>query len=114
MEEAAARRIDVTLRYFVGCANWQTTHEQLRQVLDNQGMESVKITLELVETQEDAEQSQFLGSPTILLDGRDPFAPPNASSFGLTCRVYTTPDGLAGTPTMEQLEAALRDAQATS
>jgi len=38
VEEAAARRIHVKQRYFGGCPNWQTTYEQLRQVLNDQGL----------------------------------------------------------------------------
>jgi hypothetical protein len=51
----------------------------------------------------------FVGSPTILVDGRDPFAGAEAS-FGMTCRVYQTPDGLAGSLTPDQLRGVLRSA----
>lgn len=77
----------------------------------------------------------FPGSPTIRIDGRDLFppegpapaesparaggpAPPRgplpyrdllapAEPFGPTCRVYATPDGPAGAPTVDQLVRAL-------
>jgi hypothetical protein len=61
--------------------------------------------LERVETAEDAERLRFIGSPTILVDGRDPFAGV-AAPFGLTCRVYRTPEGLAGSPTLDQQSAS--------
>jgi hypothetical protein len=48
----------------------------------------------------------FHGSPSILVDGIDVFAGPDAG-VGLSCRVYRTPDGPAGAPTIEQLRAAL-------
>jgi len=51
----------------------------------------------------------FVGSPTILVDGRGPVCGAEAA-FGLTCRVYQTPDGLAGSPTPEQLGGVLRSA----
>jgi len=60
----------------------------------------------LVETLEEAERVGFHGSPSILVDGVDVFADPEAG-VGLSCRVYRTPDGPAGAPTMEQLRAAL-------
>ena len=60
----------------------------------------------LVETPEEAEASRFRGSPTILVDGEDPFASGDMA-FGLACRLYRTPDGPAGSPTTEQLEAVL-------
>lgn len=99
----------VTLRYFDGCPNWHTTHDRLRAVLLEEGVTDVEPTLERVETPEDAERLQFIGSPTILINGRDPFAGTEAI-FGLTCRVYQTPHGLAGSPTPEQLRAALHTA----
>ncbi len=72
-------------------------------------MADVEPILERVETPEDAERLRFVGSPTILLDGRDPFAGATVA-FGLTSHVYQTPEGLAGSPTPEQLRAALRAA----
>jgi hypothetical protein len=41
-----------------------------------------------VETQENAERVGFRGSPTILVDLRDPWADA-AGSFGLSCRICT-------------------------
>jgi RNA polymerase sigma-70 factor (ECF subfamily) len=44
----------------------------------------------------------FAGSPTILIDGIDAF--PDATPITeLACRVYRTPSGFAGTPTIEEL-----------
>ena len=59
-----------------------------------------------METPEEAERLAFIGSPTILVDGRDPFASGNEPS-ALACRVFTTPDGRAGCPTVEQLVEVL-------
>jgi len=97
----------IRLRYFEGCPHWQTAHDRVREALRAEGMADVEPVLERVETAEDAERLQFVGSPTILVDGRDPFAGAQAA-FGLTCRVYQTPEGLAGSPTPDQLRAALR------
>jgi len=49
----------------------------------------------------------FHGSPTVLIDGVDPFADWNAP-IGVACRVYATPAGLDGAPSVEQLCAILR------
>ena len=85
-------------------------HDRLREALRAEGMADVEPILERVETPEDAERLRFIGSPTVLVDGRDPFAEGSEASFGLTCRVYQTPEGLAGSPTPEQLRDALRAA----
>jgi hypothetical protein len=55
---------------------------------------------------EDSERLECVGSPTLLIDGCDPLSAPGAP-VGLACRLYRTPDGLAGTPTMEQLMKVL-------
>jgi hypothetical protein len=98
--------VNVTLRYFDGCPNWQTADVRIRQVLDATGRADVTVNHEVVETLEEAERLGFAGSPTLLIDGRDAFAAPGAS-VGLACRVYPTPDGLAGSPTVEQLTEVL-------
>jgi hypothetical protein len=97
----------VTLRYFDGCPNWQTADGRLRQVLDSTGHSDVIVAYERVETPADAVRLGFIGSPTLLVDGIDPFAMPGAP-IGLACRVYRTPEGLAGFPTLEQLIEVLR------
>ena len=94
--------MDVRLRYFDGCPSWKTTYERLHDVLDELGLSAVEPILERVETPEEAERLRFVGSPTLLIDGRDPFDG-SETTFGLACRIYETPDGLAGSPTRQQL-----------
>jgi len=43
------------------------------------------------------------------VDGEDAFADAD-TAVGLSCRVYRTPDGAAGAPTVEQLQAVLAHA----
>ncbi len=95
--------MDVTLLYFDGCPNWQLADERLRALQDELGF---ALTRELVETPEDAEAKQFRGSPTVLVDGRDPFAD-GGEPVGLSCRLYRTPEGPAGAPTLDQLREVL-------
>jgi hypothetical protein len=98
--------MDVLIRYFDGCPNWQLAQQRLWMALDRTGHADVAIVLERVETPNDAERVGFIGSPTILLDGLDPFAQPGAPA-GLTCRLYSTADGLAGSPSVDQLVEVL-------
>ncbi len=93
---------EITFQYFNGCPNWQTTHERLEEAI--QGTD-ITIEMQLVETPEDAVNVGFKGSPTVLIDGVDPFASPDTLAAGtLACRVYNTEDG---SPTLEQLRDAL-------
>jgi hypothetical protein len=97
----------VIIQYFTGCPHWQVADERVRAAA--RGRADVGIDHQLVETPEQAEQLGFAGSPTILIDGVDPFAEPE-QPIGLGCRVYRTPDGLAGVPTVDQLAHALAGA----
>jgi hypothetical protein len=98
----------VELLYFEGCPNWQAADEALREVAERRGL---AVKHRKIETVEQAEAERFMGSPTILINGRDPFATPGGD-VGFACRIYQTPTGPAGSPTAEQLEEALEAAAA--
>ncbi len=93
---------EISFQYFDGCPNWQTTYKRLEEAIE--GL-NVTLVMQLVETHEDAAEVGFRGSPTVLIDGVDPFADPDTPAAGtLACRVYQTEDG---SPTVEQLRDAL-------
>lgn len=98
--------MDVELQYFDGCPNWRHAQERLREALRLAGHEDVPIALRRVETHEDAVALGFSGSPTIRIDGIDPFAT-DGGGPGLTCRLYHDPAGLSGCPSLEDLVTAL-------
>ena len=77
---------------------------RLAELLD--GRSDIRVTRQLVETAEDAERLGFHGSPTVIVDGVDPFADEH-TPVGLACRVFRTPAGLGGSPTVEQLREAI-------
>ncbi|MDP9397784.1 MAG: thioredoxin family protein [Actinomycetota bacterium] len=101
--------MDVTLLYFDGCPNWQETDERLRLALRTLGEDEQQLEWREVNSPEEAERLSFRGSPTVLVDGEDPFADPSAP-VGLSCRLFRTPAGLAGAPTIDQPLQALRRA----
>jgi len=96
--------MNVTLQYFDGCPNWKEVDAHL-QTLKSEGLE-LSITFQLIDTPEAAEAEGFRGSPTVVIDGTDPFADPDAP-IGLACRVYRTDEGHAGSPSLQQLRDAL-------
>lgn len=97
---------DVRLIYFEDCPNWRVAEARLKEALVSLGADPNAVTYEQVTTAEQAEALGFRGSPTILVDGIDPFADPDAPA-GLTCRIYRTAMGVQPAPTVEQLQAAL-------
>jgi len=64
------------------------------------------VAYEQVTTAEQADAAGFVGSPTILVNGTDPFANPGTPT-GLACRVYLTDSGVQPAPAVEQMQAAL-------
>lgn len=80
----------------------------LRQALDDVGGRLVDVEVRVVTADDVADLPQFGGSPTVLIDGVDPLTEGQADQVGLSCRVYRTPAGLAGVPSLEQLRQALR------
>ncbi|MDO8732851.1 MAG: thioredoxin family protein [Actinomycetota bacterium] len=98
--------MEVVLQYFDGCPNWVEADKLLREALAQVGSSGIIVKHQKVETFDQAVAAGFIGSPTILIDGRDPFAVVGAQA-GMACRVYSTPEGLSGSPTLEQLVAVL-------
>jgi hypothetical protein len=96
----------VELLYFEDCPNWRITDRRLRELATERGFE---LRHRLVTMPDEARAAGFRGSPTILVDGRDPFASEEAP-FGFSCRLYQTPDGPAGSPTVEQLRTVVASA----
>jgi hypothetical protein len=61
-----------------------------------------------VETEDQARQLRFVGSPTILVDGLD-IDPPSDSRYALTCRAYRLEDDrISPLPSREMIRRALR------
>ncbi|MGW1196729.1 hypothetical protein ACWD4B_12945 [Streptomyces sp. NPDC002536] len=88
------------------CPHEKPAIELLRRALDGLGRTDAAWVTRVVADQDEAERIGFTGSPTYLIDGRDPFAEPGRPP-GLTCRVYRTPQGLAGLPALDRLRRAL-------
>ena len=94
--------MDVVLLYIEGCPHWRAADERLREALILAGRSDVRVRRRMVTTPEEAEALRFGGSPSVLVDGRDPFAAPERPA-GLSCRIYPTNAGPAGAPTVDQL-----------
>jgi len=95
----------ITLQYFESCPNWKVTDERVRAVIAEHGLDA-DIRYQLVESPEEAERVSFHGSPTLLVDGADPFATED-TQVGFACRTFFTDTGPAEAPSVNQIAEAL-------
>jgi hypothetical protein len=65
----------------------------LREEMEKKGLDPDLIEVREVDTEAAARQSQFVGSPTIRVNGVDVQPPVAGEPTGLTCRVYRRRDG---------------------
>jgi hypothetical protein len=98
--------MDLTLLYFDGCPNWALARDRLQEAMRHAGLDERSLACHPVATTEEAEAVGWRGSPTILVDGRDPFGGESAP-VGFACRWYQTPAGPDGAPSTEQLLGVL-------
>ena len=111
-QEDEAITIRVSIQFFDGCPSWEVARTHLEEAARQLALD-LDVETQRVDTLEAAERLGFIGSPTIRIAGKDPFAHPGAAP-ALVCRLYATPEGLGGAPTTAQLVAVLaKQVQAT-
>lgn len=95
----------INLLFFDGCPSWNTALTNLQAALKEEQLD-YSINPIKVEADQEAATIKFLGSPSFQIDGKD-FWPENRSTYSMNCRVYKTPSGLQGWPTIEMLRQKL-------
>jgi alkylmercury lyase-like protein len=84
------------------CPNLLPLLERLAQVTD------LPVVTRVIETDADATQFGMAGSPTLLVDGVEPFAAAGECECGVSCRLYRDDDGrIVPAPSVEQLRVAI-------
>jgi hypothetical protein len=87
------------------CPNGPLVEQRLAEALA--GRPDVTVERRVAGTETEAGQYGMHGSPTVLIDGRDPFAAPGTAT-GVSCRLYRDETGrVQGAPSTGQLRAAL-------
>jgi len=105
---ATAPRVE--LLWWSGCPSTPNALEELRTALDEAGLDPEEIELREIETEEQALEETFVGSPTIRINGRD-VDEQSVAHPALTCRLYRLRDGRPSpTPDPEELRAAVQSA----
>ncbi len=98
--------MEIRLQYFETCPHWRLAEQRLRDALVEAGRPEAQVRHQRVDTSAEAAALGFGGSPTVLVDGRDPFTAGSASP-GLACRRYRTERGVEGAPSVAQLRAVI-------
>lgn len=93
------------------CPNAPVLKDRLAAVLD--GREDVSVSHRVICDEDEAARWGMHGSPTLLIDGVDPFAEPGQPP-SMSCRLYREDDGrTSGAPSAGQLRQAIEQAAAT-
>ena len=88
------------------CPNALLLTERLARVLE--GRRDVTVSRQTIADEDAAVRWGMHGSPTLLVDGTDPFADPGEPA-SLSCRLYRDGDGqVDGAPSVGQLRQAVR------
>jgi len=96
----------VELLYFDGCPSWQSGLQNLHSALEANGLD-VSVELVQVMDNDDAARKKFLGSPSFRINGVD-FWDEERDAYSLSCRVYATPEGMKGSPSVSMLQGEIR------
>ena len=99
--------MDVEVLVVAECPNEGSALTLVRQALDDVGLKRVPIRTRVVSSTQDAEELGFVGSPTIRINGTDPFETRDRAT-GLACRVYVENGVRSGLPDLRTLRQALK------
>lgn len=89
------------------CPNEAPAYERLRRALDDGGRSDTSITIRAITGDTLGSAPAFAGSPTVLIDGVDPFAEQAAPAASLSCRVYRSAGKVSGAPSLDELRRAV-------
>jgi Alkylmercury lyase len=104
--------MQLTVLAVPGCPNGPVLEDRLTAVLNGQA--GVSVSHQVISDESEAARWGMHGSPTLLIDGVDPFAEPGRAP-SMSCRLYRDENGhLSGAPSVGQLRQAIEPAQAAA
>ena len=104
--------MQLTVLAVPGCPNAPVLGDRLAAVLD--GRAGVSVSHQVISDEGEAARWGMHGSPTLLIDGVDPFAEPGQPP-SMSCRLYRDENGqLSGAPSVGQLRQAIEQALAAA
>ncbi len=98
--------MQIEILHIDDCSNWREAGRLVSQALSELRITGATVEFTRISTPEQAATRRFAGSPTILIDGVDPF-PTEGATPDLACRVYQADGRFAGTPGAAEIRAAI-------
>lgn len=95
------------------CPNWRDAGRLVSRALTDLGITGATVSFTRVASPAQAAARPFSGSPTILIDGTDPF-PTDGTTDELACRIYRADGRFAGIPSAEQIRSVISNAAAAA
>jgi hypothetical protein len=83
----------VELLYWRECPSWERAIDLLRREMSAAGLDPDSARVREVTTEPAARDEEFVGSPTIRVNGADIQPPGPEERVGLSCRIYRRRDG---------------------
>lgn len=100
--------------YWDGCPSHPEALTDLRAAMSELGLDPRAVQIRRIDSEPQASEERFVGSPTIRIDGAD-VSDPGAEPVGLTCRIYNRRNGrISPTPDPADVRDALRRAIAAT
>lgn len=103
--------MDIELLVVADCPNEPAAADLLRVALAGPGLPPDGFRTTVILDDEDATRRGFIGSPTFVINGIDPFAEPG-QPVGLSCRIYRRTSAACGRSTLTRLGNAVAGAVA--
>lgn len=102
MNEQSNQKPKIELLWWSGCPSHEKAFAMLADAVTKAGLEPADITRLQMVTMQEAERENFIGSPTIRINGADLVPPDDSDLPALTCRLYFKANGRPS-PLPEQL-----------
>lgn len=104
----------IELFVFDGCPNSEPTEKLIRETVSELGSD-VKIEVVTVVDNDDAVVKNFLGSPSVRVNGKDlEIEEDSTTTYSMRCRIYRSDESHSGIPPKELLIKAIQAARKRS
>ena len=102
--------MNIEILYFDGCPNFDSARAMAADAATQAGVDA-QIAMIKVETNADARNKRFVGSPSIRVEGKDVDLVEGADQqYSLRCRVYFSDNGMSGLPSRAKVLGAIEQA----